>query len=233
MRQHHLPIPTAMAPPHKKPTPYPQNLTPAPSLLWPHCLARDCLRLWAPASHPAAPPNTTTLSEVEHERIKDTMVHAWEEDTHEVYGSGLLMWHCFCNDKRIPEQERVPADQGLLSAFIANMATAYSSKTISNYLNSVQVWHILHSIPWALEKKEMDTILQAANKLTPSTSKRKKCCPYTPDFIAAIRGQLTLDDPLDAAVFACLTTCFYASARLGEFTVRTLDSFHPSTHITT
>ncbi len=232
-RQHHLPIPTATAPPHKKPAPYPQNLTPVPSLLRPHCLARDCLRLWAPASHPAAPPNTTTLSEVERERIKDTMVHTWEEDTREAYGSGLLMWHCFCDDKGIPERERAPADQGLLSAFVANMAAAYSGKTISNYLNGVRAWHILHSIPWALEKKEMDTILRAANKLTPSTSKRKKRRPYTPDFIAAIRGQLTLDDPLDAAVFACLTTCFYASARLGEFTVRTLDSFRPSAHITT
>ena len=37
---------------------------------------------------------------------------------------------------------------------------------------------------------------------------------------------------MDAAVFACLTTCFYASARLGEFTMRTLTSFNPNSHIT-
>lgn len=34
-------------------------------------------------------------------------------------------------------------------------------------------------------------------------------------------------------MLACLTTCFYASARLGEFTVRTLKSFSPNTHVTT
>ncbi|KAH8976763.1 hypothetical protein EDB86DRAFT_2766097, partial [Lactarius hatsudake] len=42
-----------------------------------------------------------------------------------------------------------------------------------------------------------------------------------------------LDEPLDAAVFACLATCFYASARLGEFTVPTLSSFRPNAHVTT
>ena len=48
-----------------------------------------------------------------------------------------------------------------------------------------------------------------------------------------IGWQLNLEAPLDAAVFACLTTCFYASARLGEFMVRTLTGFNPNAHITT
>ena len=38
--------------------------------------------------------------------------------------------------------------------------------------------------------------------------------------------------PLDAAVFACLTTLFFATARTGEFTVPNLNSFNPSFHIT-
>jgi hypothetical protein len=113
------------------------------------------------------------------------------------------------------------------------MASAYSGKTISNYLHGVRAWHILHSIPWHLDKGEMDTMLRAADKLTPNSSKRKKRQPYTPDFIRVVRQQMNLSDPFDAAVFACLTTCFYASARLGEFTVRTLKSFNPNAHVTT
>jgi hypothetical protein len=160
------------------------------------------------------------------------MIHAWEEETHVSYSMGLLMWHCFCDEKHIPEAGRVPATQALLSAFIAHLAAVYSGKTISGYLSGVRAWHILHSFPWILEKKEMDTMLHAADKLTPSTSKKKKHCPYTPDFISAVQGQLDLDKPLDTAIFACLTTCFYTSARLGEFTVRTLTSFSPTMHIT-
>ena len=161
------------------------------------------------------------------------MVHAWEEDTCEAYSTGLLMWHCFCDSRQVPEQERAPSSQALISAFIAHMAAAYSGKTISNYLHGVRAWHILHSIPWHLDKGEMDTMLRAADKLTPGSSKRKKWQPYTPDFISAVRQQMDLNDPLDAAVFMCLTTCFYASAWLGEFTVRTLQSFNPNMHITT
>ena len=160
------------------------------------------------------------------------MLHAWEEDTRVAYGAGLLMWHCFCDSRDIPERERAPENQALLSAFVAYLAATYSGKTIAGYLSGVRAWHLLHSLPWVLNKNEMDTMLRAADKLTPSSSKRKKRCPYTPDFILAVRQHLDLEKPLDAAVFACLTTCFYASARLGEFTVRTLNSFSPSTHIT-
>ena len=159
------------------------------------------------------------------------MIHAWEEDTREAYGSGLLMWHCFCDGKAVPKLDRAPASQPLVSAFVAHMASAYSGKTISNYLHGVRAWHILHSMPWRLEKAEMDTMLRAADKLTPSSSKRKTRHPYTPDFISAVRHHLDLNDPLDAAVFACLTTCFYVSVRLGEFTVRTLQSFNPDAHV--
>ena len=160
------------------------------------------------------------------------MVHAWEEDTRVSYGAGLLMWHCFCDEKGVPEESRAPATQALLSAFIAHMAAAYSGKTIAGYLNGVRAWHILHGLQCALEKKEMDIMLRAADKLTPSSSKRKKRQPYTPEFIATVRAHLNLEKPLDAAVYACLTTCFYASARLGEFTTWTLGSFSRSTHVT-
>ena len=88
-------------------------------------------------------------------------------------------------------------------------------------------------LPWVLKNCEMDMMLWAANKLMPSALKKKKRCPYTPDFILVVHSHLNLDKPLDAAVFACLTTCFYALARLGEFTMQTIHNFSPSTHVTT
>ena len=66
----------------------------------------------------------------------------------------------------------------------------------------------------------MEAILRAADKLTPASSKWKKRQPYTPEFIMTIKAHLDMEKPLDAAVYACLTTCFYASVRLGEFTAR-------------
>lgn len=231
-RPRQLPIPQTQSPQPKPPVPYRQNLTPIPSLLRPHCLARDRLRKWIPACNQTAESGISGIDEPEQERIKDTMIHAWEEDTREAYGTGLLMWHCFCDSRSIPEHERAPAKQTLLSAFVAHLAAAYSGRTISNYLHGVRAWHVLNSVPWSLEKPEMDTMLRAADKLTPPSSKRKKRLPYTPRFITELKQQMDLNVPLDAAVFACLTTCFYASARLGEFTVRNLQSFDPGSNVT-
>ena len=58
------------------------------------------------------------------------------------------------------------------------------------------------------------------------------CEPYTIDILTKLRNQLPLSDPINAAVFACLTTTFFATAQTGEFTVSNLKAFNPSTHIT-
>jgi hypothetical protein len=108
------------------------------------------------------------------------------------------------------------------------MAAAYSGKTVSNCLHGVWAWRVLHSVPWQFEKSEMDAMLRAADTLLLEDEKVSAI-----DFITAVRQQMNLEDPLDATVFAYLTTCFYASPRLGESTVRTLQSFDANSHVTT
>jgi len=228
--------------PKRRPGPYPQNLRLNESLQRPQCPAKDRLRLWLPVSPRGAqfvsgvvaesPRAAAGLQEEDFQRIVDVMTHAWEEDTRETYGSGLLVYHVYCDSKGIPEAERAPASQLLLSGFVSSLAASYSGKTISNYFYGVRAWHILHGMTWHLNRAEIDTMLRAAEKLAPPASKKKQRRPYTPDFIEALRRHLDLALPLDAAVFACLTTCFYASARLGEFTVRRLEGFDPSKSVT-
>ena len=181
-----LSIPPPVPASTRGPAPYLPNLTPVPSWLCPHCMAKDRLQRWTPASSPQVGPDAPTPEEVQRECVKNTMMHVWEEETCVSYGSGLLMWHVFCDDKGIPETRRAPAEQPLLSAFMAHLVAAYSGKTITSYLNGVQAWHLLHSLPWILQKQEMDLMLCATDKLTPTTSKRKKHCPYTPKFISVI-----------------------------------------------
>ena len=96
-RPRNLPIPSSSDAALSRPAPYPQNLTPIPSVLQPHCLAKDLLRMWEPANTHPSPHNDLAISTIEQNRVKDTMVHAWEEDTCATYGTGLLIWHCFCD----------------------------------------------------------------------------------------------------------------------------------------
>ncbi|KAG2340700.1 hypothetical protein BDR05DRAFT_991394 [Suillus weaverae] len=51
------------------------------------------------------------------------------------------------------------------------------------------------------------------------SSKQPKRLPFTPILLSTIRDHLSLNELLDAAVFAYLTTTFYSITRSGEFTV--------------
>ena len=213
-----------------RPSAYSPNLSPQPSPLRPHCLARDRLRLWKPSLAVTSRHSTDQGDDIE--RVFDVMSNAWARSTQESYSAGILVYHVYCDAKDIPEELRAPTNQHTITAFITSLAGSYSGSTISNYVHGIRAWHILHGLEWRLNPLEMDAVLKGADRLAPPSSKRKKRQPYTPEFITSLRQHLRLDDSFDAAVFACLTTCFYAAARVGEFLVPRLDAFAPSLHVT-
>ena len=164
-------------------------------------------------------------------QITIVMGKSWEESTLAAYGSGLLNFHVYCDQKGIPEEERAPASPILINAFVSSLAGAYSGSTIDNYVYGIRAWHLLHGVRWQMDVAELEVLLRAAEKSTPPSSRRKKRVPYTTEFILAIRRHLNLDQPRDAAVYSCLTTTFYAAARLGEFTVPNLSAFDREKHV--
>jgi len=78
---------------------------------------------------------------------------------------------------------------------------------------------------------ETEALLKASISLAPASARRSKREPYTIELIIAICEQLNLSNPLDAAVFACLTTAFFTTARAGEFTIPRLNAFNPAIHV--
>lgn len=115
--------------------------------------------------------------------------------------------------------------------FISSCAGSYSGKTLANYFYSVCAWHTLHGAPWSMNAAEMKAALDGASILAPPSSRKPKRSPLTVSVISSLVTKLDFSKPLDAAVFACLTTTFYAAARLGEFTLPSLKSFIPDQHI--
>ncbi len=165
------------------------------------------------------------LNQADLAQIMNTLAGTWKQNTCGTYGSGLLVFHTFCDNKGIPEEQCAPFSPVLAASFISSIADIYSDSTIWNYFYEVWAWHILHSVCWQMNEPEMKVLLKAAEKAIPPTSKRKKRLPYTPSFIVAIQAMLDLSKPFKAAVFACLTTILYAAACLDEFTVSKLDAF--------
>jgi len=204
------------------------------SILRLHVRARERLTAWKPTSSRDALDSegrSTNLVVADLSRIKELISGSYELSTLESYGSGLLIYHVFCDEKQIAETQRAPASPVLMASFVATIAGAYSGSTIRNYFYSVRAWHLVHGVVWNMNDAEMEALLRGAVKAAPASSKRKQRVPYTPDFMIAVRGQLDLTKPLDTAVYACLTTTFYAAARLGEFVVPTLKTFNPALHV--
>jgi hypothetical protein len=219
-----------------RPKPYHPDLTPRHSILRPHCHAADRLRLWLPArAHPSLSPSADgfALSLAELQRVLDVLSFSWAPNTLETYGAGLLVFHVFCDQRvpPVPERLRAPASEDLLLAFLSACAASYSGSTLKNYFYGVRAWHTLHGLPWPLDDVRLSAALTAAERLAPPSSRRPKREPVTPAIIIAVRAHLDLSQPLDAAVFACLTTTFWSVARLGEFTVPSISSFDPARHV--
>jgi hypothetical protein len=172
------------------------------------------------------------ISDLQLDRILDVMGAAWTQSTKESYGAGLLVFHVYCDEHKIPELKRCPIDPNLLLAFLSSCAGSYSGSALSNYTAALRAWHLLHGKEWSIQPPQLKAILDGAATLAPPASKRPKRSPFTPELICKIRDHLDLNTPLDAAVFACLTTSFYCIARLGEFTVPTIKgTFDPSKFI--
>ena len=139
--------------------------------------------------------------------------------------------HGILRQEEHTQEGQGPISQLLLMSFISTLAAAYSGLAISNYVYRIWAWHLLHGISWKINKPELDALLKAAEKLTPTSSKRKKRRPYTINFMLAIQHWLDLSTLLGASIFACLTTCFFMAGHVGEFTVQRLDGFNPNIHI--
>ncbi len=167
--------PLKFRPPPQQPS-GPSHL-PLISPLRPHVLARDRLRLWRPSSARNildAEGMPTNLNQSDLAQIMDTLSGAWETSTRETYGSGLLVFHIFCDNKNIPEEQRAPLSPVLAAAFISTIAGTYSCSAIRNYFYGVRAWHLLHGVRWQMNEPEMEALLRAAEKAAPPASKKKK-----------------------------------------------------------
>ncbi|KAJ6595213.1 hypothetical protein DFH09DRAFT_1244549 [Mycena vulgaris] len=132
------------------------------------------------------------------------------DGTIEVYGSGLLSYHVFCDSKHIPERQRALASPPLIAAYLFTLAGVYAGGTVSNYMSSIRAWHVLPGVAWNMNDDKIKGLLKAAD----------------------LHPHFNLANALDASCWSCLTTLFYSTSRGGKFTTKNLKSFDPTTNIT-
>ncbi|KAG1793655.1 uncharacterized protein HD556DRAFT_1443444 [Suillus plorans] len=99
------------------PKTYKPELTPHPSSLRPHCLARDRLRLWIPSGmNPryvelaavSKGAQEVEITDIQVSCILDIIGSFWAQSTKEMYGVGLLVFHIFFDANSIAEDQQCP-----------------------------------------------------------------------------------------------------------------------------
>lgn len=165
------------------------------------------------------------------ERIERVSLNSLKLATRTTYGAGLLAFHKFCDWKEVTEDLRAPVAPIILKTFVSRMAGIYSASAITNYVAAIRAWHVIHGVAWTVEGPEFNAIMKGAKQMAPKSSTRRKREPMTVEYIETIHAHLSETNPLDIAVFACLTVAFWSTARLGELTVKNLSSFDPGVNV--
>ncbi|EIW54667.1 uncharacterized protein TRAVEDRAFT_80679, partial [Trametes versicolor FP-101664 SS1] len=192
------------------------------STLRPHCWAAERILKWTPSTSRRQRDKLgrpVSLSDDEIERISTVTCAAWQESTRSTYGTGLLVFHVYCDLRDIPDEQRAPAPELLILSFITSLAGSYSDSAINNYVAGVRAWHIIHGLPWTVDKLRYDKAIAGAGQLAPETSKRSQREPVTVNILLMIKSHLDITQSADAAIWACMCVAFYSLARLGELVV--------------
>ncbi|KAB5587926.1 reverse transcriptase domain containing protein [Ceratobasidium theobromae] len=131
------------------------------------------------------------------------------------YQSAINSFLRFCDNHRIHNNLRFPADELVLSAFAASLAGSTSGSYANSIFSGLKSWHTLHNAPWKGSNRTQ-LLLRGVARLAPPSSNREPRPPVTTNMLADLRRGLDLNRPKDTAIFAAALTAFWGQCRLGE-----------------
>jgi hypothetical protein len=172
------------------------------------------------------------VSQEEIDRLQRAIGLGWELSTRTTYGTGLLYYMVWADKLGLSEEARAPASKDMIELFISDLIGFYSASAISNAVQAVRAWHILHGLGWPHAKDDFSVLLSSAEKNCPPSSRRPQRQPVRIELIRRLHATIDFDDPADVAFYACLTTVYFSTSRLGEFVLGAVhDHFDPARHV--
>jgi hypothetical protein len=184
-----------------------------PSSLRPHVLASDRLLMWTtPHSQNFQQSLEAEIPAVLLLKLFQTMLCSLDENTRNNYGAGLLQFTQFCDAHHIPETQRMPASENLLTAFASAAAGSHSPSALTNWLAGLQFWHVINGASWKGSDR-LHHVRRGFVKLAPPDSKRAKRPPVTIEAMTALKDGLDLSNAFDAAIWAVASIAFWCCCR--------------------
>ena len=153
------------------------------------------------------------------QRTKNHIAHAMQgaltETTLRCYSGAVKQFILFCDQERIPEHLRFPADEFVLCAFTASSLGKHAGGTPRVRISALKAWHVAHNLKWK-GSPHLRYVLSGVSNLAPNSSTKPLRPPVNAIMLSQLIDNLNLDLPLDAAVAACAATAFWEQCRLGE-----------------
>ncbi|KAJ6616619.1 hypothetical protein B0H10DRAFT_1798991, partial [Mycena sp. CBHHK59/15] len=164
-------------------------------------------------------------------RWQDVLAASVNTKTHGNYGAGLLCFNHFRDLHNIPEAERMPASESLLSIFISSYSAGHvASGMVSSWLAGLQLWHAVNNAPWH-GGPLLTCTKKGVSKLAPPSSRHLLREPVSFNHMLALRASLDLSNTQDAAILAAACTAWRDCAGLGEILIDSPLSFDPTCHV--
>ncbi|KAG2055718.1 hypothetical protein BDR06DRAFT_933241 [Suillus hirtellus] len=160
------------------------------------------------------------------------MAESLDERTRNDYGAGLLHFNQFCDRLSIPEQDRMPASEVLLSIFIADAAGSISGSTANNWLAGLRFWHVINGAQWHGERSECLRHVQRGLRLLAPPNLNLQHPPITLESLIQLHQGLDYSNTFDTAVLAIACLIFWCGCRLEELVIPAFDSFDMTKHVT-
>lgn len=168
--------------------------------------------MWLPHAQRQSNLQDGNISDEDLDRILTVIMASYATGTRETYGSGLLVFHVFCNQRAISEPDQAPTSPALMLAYIAACAGSYSGKTLATYVCAVRAWHIIHGLPWAMIEDELKATLTGTANLAPPASRKPKCAPWMVALLSTIFAEMDPDNSLHVAEKCCRHDLFLRHA---------------------
>lgn len=176
-----------------------------PSLLRPNVLALERLDKWLPALAVR-----TTIPSALAAKQRQLALSAFAKSIRSTYSTGLAKYHQYYDTIMLPEINHTPTSTTIIAGFVTYLSGAYSKTAITNFIAGVKAWHLINNLQYDVDDKLLQTLLRGAARVQPLPQPRHR--PLTTVELEKILKNLDISQHKQAAVAACLTTCFYSCA---------------------
>ena len=139
----------------------------------------------------------------------------WADSTLRRYTGTIKQFIRFCNEERVQEHMRFPADEFVLCAFAASSLGRHAGGTPRSRITTLKAWHAAHNVRWKGSTR-LHYVLSGVHNFAPTSSRQVPRPPVNAVMLVLLIQNLDLNSPLDATVAACATSAFWGQCRLGE-----------------